>query len=31
VLELEAQERRARRIARLRRASKLPPGKTSTP
>jgi len=28
VLELEAQERRARRIARLRRASKLPPGKT---
>jgi len=28
VLDLEAQERRARRIARLRRASKLPPGKT---
>jgi DNA replication protein DnaC len=28
VLELEAQERRERRIARLRRASKLPPGKT---
>jgi DNA replication protein DnaC len=28
VLDLEAQERRERRIARLRRASKLPPGKT---
>ena len=28
VLELEAQERRERRIARLRRTSKLPPGKT---
>jgi len=28
VFELEAQERRERRIARLRRASKLPPGKT---
>ena len=28
VLELETQERRERRIARLRRASKLPPGKT---
>ena len=28
VLELEAQDRRERRIARLRRASKLPPGKT---
>lgn len=28
VLALEAQERRERRIARLRRASKLPPGKT---
>src|SRR6202045_3277578 len=28
VLELEAQERHERRIARLRRASKLPPGKT---
>src|ERR1700736_876381 len=28
VLELEAQERHDRRITRLRRASKLPPGKT---
>jgi DNA replication protein DnaC len=28
VLDLEAQERRERRLARLRRASKLPPGKT---
>lgn len=28
VLELEAQERRERRITRLRRASRLPPGKT---
>src|SRR6266540_5061550 len=28
VLELEAQERHERRITRLRRASKLPPGKT---
>jgi len=28
VLELEADERRARRVTRLRRASKLPPGKT---
>jgi DNA replication protein DnaC len=28
VLDLEAQERQARRITRLRRASKLPPGKT---
>ena len=28
VLELEADERRERRVARLRRASKLPPGKT---
>jgi hypothetical protein len=28
VLELEAEERHARRITRLRRASKLPPGKT---
>jgi len=30
VLELEAQERHERRITRLRRASKLPPGKTFT-
>ena len=30
VLELEAGERRERRVDRLRRASKLPPGKTST-
>ena len=28
VLELEADERRDRRVTRLRRASKLPPGKT---
>jgi DNA replication protein DnaC len=28
VLELEAEERQARRLTRLRRASKLPPGKT---
>lgn len=31
VLELEAEDRRQRRITRLRYASKLPPGKTATP